>query len=261
MTKYYKSKYYKSKYYSKDIEVERIDWELLVNIITEWWKKIIYSWYDLEDKTSYSPYIKNAVLASLIWEIPKNILVLGFWWWSYAKYFKDYMWEKINITWVEIDEAMIEVAKNEFQLNNINYFNMWAIEAIDILKNKKKNKFDTIFIDIYDKNSKIPDFINTLDFWKNLKLLSLEDSKIIINYANNIDNEKYYEEIHNNIINIFPNNHIKILNNKDDNWNIIWVYNLKKKLNSEELVLEYLSKVQNWEINYDSNIISNIYLK
>ena len=255
------TKYYKSKYYSEDIEVERIDWELLVNIITKWWKKIIYSWYDIEDKTSYSPYIKNSILASFIWEIPENILILGFWWWSYARYFKDYFWDKVNITWVEIDETMIEIAKNEFQLNNINYFNMWALEAIEILKNKKKNKFDTIFIDIYDKNSQIPDFINTIEFWKNLKLLTIKETKIIINYANNIDNKNYYKEIHNKIINIFWKNYIEILNNKDDTWNIVWVYNLEKNINSEELILEYLSKVQNWLMNYDSNIISNIFLK
>jgi len=255
------TKYYKSNYYKEDIEVEEIDWEIFVNITTNDNKKIIYSWYDIKEKTSHSPYIKNAIIASFIWNIPNNILILGFWWWSYAKYFKDYFWERISITWVEIDNAMIEISKNEFQLDNINYFNMWALKAIEILKNNKKNKFDIIFIDVYDENSKIPDFINDNIFWEDLKKLSLEDTKIIINYANNYENSKYYNEIDNKIKNIFKKKYIKILNNKNDDWNIIWVYNLNKNLNSQDLILEYLNKVQNWEINYDSNIISNIFLE
>jgi len=238
------TKYYKSNYYKEDIEVEEIDWEIFVNITTNDNKKIIYSWYDIKEKTSHSPYIKNAIIASFIWNIPNNILILGFW-----------------ITWVEIDNAMIEISKNEFQLDNINYFNMWALKAIEILKNNKKNKFDIIFIDVYDENSKIPDFINDNIFWEDLKKLSLEDTKIIINYANNYENSKYYNEIDNKIKNIFKKKYIKILNNKNDDWNIIWVYNLNKNLNSQDLILEYLNKVQNWEINYDSNIISNIFLE
>jgi hypothetical protein len=38
----------------------------LVRIKTKEQKEVIYSWYDLEEKTSYSPYIKNAILASFI---------------------------------------------------------------------------------------------------------------------------------------------------------------------------------------------------
>ncbi len=114
-------KKYKSNYYNFPIEVENIDWEILVKIFTKNKKEIIYSLYNLIDKTSYSPYIKNALLASFIWKIPKNILILWFWAWSYAKYFEDYLWKKINIIWVEIDEKMIEIAKNELKLKNISY--------------------------------------------------------------------------------------------------------------------------------------------
>jgi len=253
--------YYKSQFYKKDIEVENIDWEILVNIITDTWEKIIYSWYDLIDKTSYSPYIKNSILASFIWNLPENLLIIWFWGWAYAKYFKDYLWEKINFSGIEIDEAMIEIAKKEFNLDKINYFNLDYLESLNILNKKKNNKFDTIFIDIYDQNSKIPQNFNNIENIKLIKNILSKNWKLIINFANTEGNKNYYSEIHNKLIEIFWDNFIKILNNKEDGWNIIWVYNLTKKYNSEELILEYLQKVQTWLINYDSNLIKNIYLK
>ena len=254
-------KKYNSDFYKNPIEVENIEWEILVNVITDCWKKIIYSWYDLVDKTSYSPYIKNAILSSFIWEIPKNILILGFWAWAYAKYFKDYLWENINITWVEIDNSMLEIAKNEFNLNNINYFNLDYLEALEILNKKKKNKFDTIFIDLYDENSKIPESLNNNLIIKKIQNLLTKKWKIIVNYANILENRQYYNEINKKFSCIFWENFIEILNNKDDPWNIVSVYNLDKNYSSEELILEYLQKVQAWTINYDSNLIKNIYLK
>jgi len=255
------TKIYKSNFYKNPIEVENIDWEVFVNIITDSWEKIIYSWYDLIDKTSYSPYIKNAILSSFIWEIPKNILILGFWGGSFAKYFKDYMWEKINITWVEIDESMIEIAKNELKLKDINYFNLDYIESLKILNKKKNTKFDLIFFDIYEQNSNIPESFNNLEIIKLIKNILCPNWKFMVNIANIRNHKKFYGEIDNKILEIFPKNKIEILNNKDDEWNIISVYNLENKINSEELVLEYLQKVQNLEINYDSNLIKNIYLK
>ena len=256
------TKYYNSDFYKNLIEIENIDWEILVNIITNSWEKIIYSWYDLVDKTSYSPYIKNTLLASFIWETPKNILVLGFWAWAYAKYFKDYLWENINITWIEIDSSMIEIAKNEFWLENINYFNLDYLEAIEILNKKKKNKFDIIFIDLYDENSKIPNSLNKQDNIKKITNLISENWKIIINYSDYNENKIFYEKIENNFLeNLKFKNKIHFLNWKNDNSNIIAIYNLKEKYDFEKIILEYLSKVQNWIINYDSNLIWKIFLK
>ena len=254
-------KKYSSDFYKSPIEVENINWEIFVSITTNEWKKIIYSWYDIIDKTSYSPYIKNSILSSFVWNIPENLLIIWFWAWSYAKYFKDYLWEKIDITWIEIDKSMLEIAKKEFNLNKINYFNLDYLEALKILNKKKNNKFDTIFIDIYDNNSKIPENFNNIENIKLIKNILTPNWKIIVNYANTEKHSVFYKQIHSKLLDIFWHNYIKILNSKTDTWNIIWVYNLDKKYNSEELILEYLTKVQNLEINYDSNIISNIFLE
>ncbi len=254
-------KKYNSKYYKYPIEVENIAWEILVNIITDSWKKIIYSWYNLINKTSHSPYIKNAVLLSFINNIPKNILVIWFGAWSYAKYFKDYLGKKINITWIELDKMMIEIAKKEFNLNNIDYFNLDYIEALEILNKIKNNKFNIIFFDIYNNNSQIPEDFNDIKTIKLIKNILDINWLFIINFANNQDYQDYYHNIDKKLLNIFWKNKVELLNWINDDWNIIWVYNLKKEYSSEEIIIKYLEKVQKWEINYDFNLIKNIYLK
>jgi len=75
-----------------------------------------------------------------------------------------------------------------------------------------------------------------------------------------LENKNFYKEIDKKILKVFNKNKIDILNNKNDFWNIISVYNLEKKINSEELILEYLKKVKKWLINYDANLIKNVYL-
>jgi hypothetical protein len=90
----------------------------------------------------------------------------------------------------------------------------------------------------------------------------LNNWKLIFNFANYLENENFYKKIDKLLVDNLKNKEkIEILNWKNDFWNVIGIYNLKNKINSEDLILEYLSKVQEWIINYDSNIISNIFLK
>ena len=105
-------KKYNSKFYNYPIEVDDIWWEIIVTITTENKQKVIYSWYDIVEKTSYSPYINKCLLWSFIKHIPKNVLILWLWAWSFSKFLEDHI-KNISITWVEIDETMLEIAKNE----------------------------------------------------------------------------------------------------------------------------------------------------
>ena len=268
-------KYY-SNFYKNNIEVENINWEILVNIFTKNNEKIIYSWYDLEDKTSYSPYIKNALLASFINKIPEKILILWFWAWSFAKYFEDYLWKKIKITWVELDNTMLKIAKNELKIKSKNLINIDYIEylnkktpnllsgSIEIEKQNKnspiipfnKGDEDIIFFDIYDKNSQIPKSFNKLEILKKIKNLLDKNWLFIVNFANYLENLDYYKKIEQKIISVFWENFIKIKSEE----NIVWVFWLEKILNSEELILKYLEKIKKNNINYDSNLIKNIIL-
>jgi hypothetical protein len=48
---------------------------------------------------------------------------------------------------------------------------------------------------------------------------------------------------------------------KNDKWNVIWIYNLKKEYETDEIIKIYLEKVRKWEILYDPNMIKNIYIR
>lgn len=251
--------YYPSKFYKKPIEVDNIDWEIIVNITTNLWEDMIYSWYDIIDKTSYSPYIAKCLLWSFIKQTPKNVLIIWFGAWAYAKYLEDYIsW--VNIDWIEIDETMINIAKNEMKVRTKNFFIMDALNALKIII-RKKNKYDLIFIDVYDSNWKIPDYFEEKLLFKKINNILTNKWILILNYADySWINIRKYDKIHNNIIQVFWDKFIHILNWKDDRWNISAIYNLDKEYNSEEVILAYLEKVQNWEINYDWNLIKNIVL-
>jgi len=253
-------KEYISKYYKKPIEVENIEWEIIVSITDNNQEKVIYSIYDIVEKTSYSPYISKCLLGSFIKEIPKNTLIIWFGAWAFAKYLEDYV-SGVKITWIEIDETMIDIAKKEMWVKTSNFFNLDALESINILTKKKNTKFDSILIDIYDSNVEIPKYFENLDFIKKIWTLLTTNWIISINFSDfwgkNKDN---YKKIHDNLITTFWKFHSHILSGAKENWNISWIYNLDKNYNSEEINLAYLEKVQNCEINYDSNLIKNTIL-
>jgi len=253
-------KKYISKFYKEPIEVENIEWEIIVSVTDNNKNKIIYSIYDVIEKSSYSPYISKCLLGSFIKKIPKNILIIWFWAWAFGKYLEDYVSE-VKITWIEIDEVMIEIAKKEMWVKTSIFFNLDALESIDILTKKKNNKFDSILIDIYDSNIEIPKYFEDLDFIKKIWFLLTTNWTISINFSDFLGkNKKSYEKIHNNLITTLSKFYSHILSWTKENWNISWIYNLDKNYSSEEINLAYLEKVQNCEINYDSNLIKNTIL-
>jgi len=69
------SNFYKSEFYSKPIEVDNISWEIVVTITDNAGRETIYSWYDIEEKTSESIYINKCLLWGFIRGLPKNILI------------------------------------------------------------------------------------------------------------------------------------------------------------------------------------------
>lgn len=253
-------KLYKSDFYKEWIKVDNVDWEIIVSIKNNSWNDVIYSLYDTIEKKSYSDYINNCLLWSFIVNIPKNVLIIWFGWWAFGKYLEDYVsW--INITWIEIDKAMIEIAKVEMKVKDINYFNLDVEESIDIL-NRKKWKFDAIYIDIYNDEVKIPNCFLDLEFIKKIANILWRNWIISMNYSDydKYGNSKYYNDIHNNFTAQFWPNFLSITTWNNNYSNISNIYNLNKKYTSEEVNLAYLEKVQNCEINYDSNLIYNTFI-
>lgn len=252
--------YYQSDYFKYPIEIDNIWWEIIVSIIDTLWRKIIYSWYDVISKKTESKYITKWILWWLINWIPKNVLIIWFWWWAYAKYLEDNI-SNINITWIDIDKTMFDIAKKEMKVKTNNFIldkNNIALDSL--IKNQKK--YDLIFIDVYWINWKIPENYNKKEQYDKIKFL-LNDSWIIsINYADySWTNIWKYNKIDFYLKKIFWKNSILLKCEKNNNWNIVWIYNLNKKYSSEEINLKYLENVKKWNIIYDSNIIKNTFIK
>ena len=254
--------YYKSQFYSKPIEVEDIDWEKIVSINDNKDRKIIYSWYNLEEKNTWSIYINKCLLWGFIRKIPKDVLIIWFWGWTYAKYLEDHILN-INITWIDIDEAMIEISKKEFWIKTNDIYILDASKALNQIINKKI-KYDLILIDVYWWDWEIPNYFKEELFFKQIKKVLQQDWVISINYADYYldDKEKTnkYNKIHSNIINIFWKYYSHLLTWEDNRWNVSWIYNLTKNYTAKEYDINYMNKYKNWEIEFDSNIIKNTVL-
>jgi len=254
------TKYYKSNYFNYPIEVDNINWEIIISIIDTSWRKIIYSWYDLVWKNTESKYITNWILWWLLNGIPEKVLILWFWGWAYAKYIEDHI-SNTEITGVDIDETMFEIAKKELSIKTNALLTCDCLSALNNFKNINE-KFDLIFIDIYWKNWEIPDNFNEIETYLSIKA-SLNVKWIIsINFANySWVNIWKYNKIHHFLKTIFWENYIHINWEKNNKWNIIWIYNLDKKYLSEEVNMNYLKLVKEGKILYDSNIIKNTYIE
>lgn len=249
--------YYKSDFYKYPIEVENIEWEIIVTITDTKWRKVIYSWYDLIAKNSESSYITKCLLGWFIEKMPENVLIIWFWAWAYWKYLEDHI-KDIKITWVDIDKTMFKIAKKELKVKTNDFLIMeWNIAIKKLMCEEKE--YDLILIDAYWWDWSIPKSFQDKKIYEDIKKILNKDWILSINYSNyHTFNQKKYDNIHNNLIKIFWSNYIHFLPWKTDRWNISWIYNLNKKYTSEEISVKYLEKVKNWEILYDSNMIKNI---
>ncbi|MDD3646809.1 MAG: methyltransferase domain-containing protein, partial [Candidatus Gracilibacteria bacterium] len=251
--------FYNSPFYSKSIEVENISGEILVIITDSFGRESIYSWYDVEEKNSQSIYINKCLLGGFIKHIPKDVLIIGFGGGAFAKYLEDHI-ENVNITGIDIDKTMIDIAKNELQVRTNDFYIMDALEAIKILI-KKKKRYDLILVDVYGGDGEIPKYFKDKSFFEDIQKLMLKDSVLSINFANYglEDNKRIqnYDKIHSNLLAIFGKYYSHMLAGKNDRGNVIGIYNLDKFYEASDYNFNYLEKVQNGEIEYDGNIIQN----
>lgn len=255
------SKYYNSKFYSKPIEVEDIDWEILVIVTDSLGRETIYSWYDVKEKNTESIYINKCLLWGFIKKIPKDVLIIWIWWWAFAKYLEDHI-ENINITWIDIDKTMVDIAKNELKVKTNDIHIIDAYEGVEKLV-KTRKKYDLILIDVYWWNWEMPKYFQEESFFENIKELLWKEWTLSINFSNYDSlNEKIisnYYEIHAILISIFWKFYSHILSWIYNKWNVAWIYNLDKFYESSDFDSNYLEKVKNWEIINDEKIINDTF--
>jgi len=257
------SNFYKSLFYSKPIEVHNIEWEKFVIITDDKGRESIYSWYDIVEKTSESFYINKCLLWGFIRKTPRSVLIIWFWWGSFAKYLQDRV-ETINITWIDIDESMLDIAKKEFDVKIDDFYLLDALKALEIIE-KKKKKYDLVLIDVYGSNWESPEYLAEDIFIKKLKNILSKTWIISVNFANyDLNNDRIsakYNKMHSNLLDNFWKYYSHILKEKNDRWNVVGIYNLDKFYTADDYSFNYLKSVQNGDISYDSNIVKDFIIE
>ena len=253
-------KIYHSEFYKNPIEVDNINWEIIVTITTELWEKVIYSWYDIKNKETLSEYINKSLLWSFINNIPKKVLILWFWGWTYIKFLEDHI-QNIEIIWVDIDEIMLKISKEIMWIKTEKLFIEDAEDFLNKLILENNINFDSILIDCYWWDSRIPDKLTTKEFFYKCSNILSEKWTISINMANFEQEEYIYKKMHKNIISQLNNNQYSVLlANKDDYSNIVGIYNLKQKYSAKDYYRNYIKEVKKWNIKNNFKILENIFL-
>ncbi len=136
-------------------------------------------------------------------ETMNSILVLGVAGGSVIRTLVDEINFKGEITGVDIDQAVIEIANAYFKLNEIPNLEIIIDDAAEFVQ-KTKNKYDLIIIDIF-QDTKMPDFlfethfIDRICFLLNPKgfvlfntmLLNAQQKQLHLDYVKNFDTNKY----------------------------------------------------------------------
>ncbi|MGG7035787.1 MAG: spermidine synthase [Flavobacterium sp.] len=112
-------------------------------------------------------------------ESMNTILVLGVAGGSVIKTLVDETGFKGNITGVEIDSTVIELANEYFQLNEIPNLEIILADAQDYIASCQK-KFDLIIIDIF-QDKEMPDFLFKSEFINRLAFLVNPDGVVLFN--------------------------------------------------------------------------------
>jgi len=254
--------FYPSEFYGQSIEVVDISGEIIVIIRDKKDRESIFSWYDTTWKKTQSPYINGCLLWAFLKKIPESVLIVWFWWWSFARYLEDHILWDIKITWIEIDPVMIDISKEIMKVKTKDFYKMDAKIALEKIA-KKKLKYESILIDIYDSSWAIPEYFLSQEFISQLKQVLTESWTISINFANANSSKKLFKKykiFHQMMITNFSP-YFNILSAwENDFWNLSVIYNLDKTYYKADFINNYLKNTKSDKIIYDDFIIKNIFL-
>lgn len=135
-------------------------------------KNVNYSYGSLQRVLNYS-------LDQLNLENTKNSLILGLGGGSVVHTLRDERKFEGEITAVEIDPIIIDIASKEFNINSNNQTKIICDDAWNFV-NRDKAKYDLIIVDLFIDN-KIPEKFLALKFWKRILDLLNEGGDVIFN--------------------------------------------------------------------------------
>lgn len=123
----------------------------------------------------------------------ENLLLLGLGGGSIIKSLRETFIYQRNIVAVEIDSAMIELAKNEFGISTSKNLQIHRQDALEFVKISKE-KFQLIIIDIFI-DTEVPAVFYKNEFCENVSKLLQKNGFIIFNVGVNLKNNSDITEI------------------------------------------------------------------
>ena len=149
-----------------------------------------------------SNFMRNAFLAlPALGKPPGKVLFIGLGGGIMPTYIrKHYPDTQIDI--VEIDKEIPKIAENYFNFKPDSKMNIYIMDG-RVYVNKSKEKYDIIFMDVYNADN-IPFQFTTLEFFRKIKKLLSTEGVFAVNIAN-LGNEGFISAELNTIYNVFKN--------------------------------------------------------
>ncbi len=156
----------------------------------------IQSMVSLSDKSElFFPCAKTSMIGLALFESPeieiKNILVIGLGGGSMSRFLMKCL-PKTKIDSVDIDSAVVEVAKHYLFADENKYHKIFTQDGREFVEQSKK-KYDIIFLDAFNAEDSIPHQLTSIGFLKASKNCLSKNGIMITNFINY--NQKIYESI------------------------------------------------------------------
>ncbi|WJX08337.1 spermidine synthase [Bacillus cereus] len=172
----------------------------------------------------------------------KNILCVGLGSGYLAKLFRRFH-QNCNIDIVEIDEEVYSVSQKYFAFKADDKMNIYIMDAVNYFKECPNEQYDLVILDAYD-GPKIPDHINQINVYKNIKRMLKPDGLLLSNLFGRVEGEASQEikQTVKKLSNVFAQNvlipssndwEINILSISGDNFSTDMLHSNKLSANKE----------------------------
>ncbi len=116
-----------------------------------------------------------------------NVLMLGAGGMVFPEFFaKNHSDSHIDV--VEIDSAVIEIAKKHFRYKNPGNIDISISDARNYIENHTGNKYDLVFMDVFGSNATIPFHLTTKEYFEKLAYIMKDNGTLVFNVVTMKDN-------------------------------------------------------------------------
>ncbi len=150
-----------------------------------------------------------------------DVLILGFGAGSVASILINEYEKKCRISGVELDQKIIELAKEHFNISEYKELKIFQEDAAEfILRNRAK--FDLVVVDVYIDND-VPEHCETEEFIKGLKRAMNENGIVVFNklvYSKKVEDSA--NDLHSRFQNILGKTEIYKIRDNWNNWMLVY---------------------------------------